>query len=145
MKAKEYLSQALRLDHRINSKLEQLENLKALAMRVTTNFAQEKVSGGRELRGPFENTMAKIIDLENEINQEIDRFIKLKQEIMETICQVEDVNCQLVLEKRYINGRSWEDISLELGYSRSGVFRIHSEGLKEINKILKSGLKWTKM
>ncbi len=118
MKAKEYLSQALRLDHRINSKLEQLENLKALAMRVTTNFAQEKVSGGRELRGPFENTMAKIIDLENEINQEIDRFIKLKQEIMETI---------------------------ELGYSRSGVFRIHSEGLKEINKILKSGLKWTKM
>jgi DNA-directed RNA polymerase specialized sigma subunit len=142
MKAKEYLSQAIRLDHRINSKLEQLENLKALAMRVTTNFAQEKVSGGTDLRGPFEKTMAKIIDLENEINQEVDRFIKLKQEIMETIYQVEDVNCQLVLENRYINGKSWEDISLELGYSRSGVFRIHGEGLKEINKILK---KWTKM
>lgn len=105
MRAKEYLSQALNLDHRINSKLEQLENLKTLAMRVTTNFAQEKVSGGKSLRGPFENTMAKIIDLENEINQEVDRFIELKQEIMDTISQVEDVNCQLVLENRYINGK----------------------------------------
>ena len=142
MRAKEYLSQALNLDHRINSKLEQLENLKTLAMRVTTNFAQEKVSGGKSLRGPFENTMAKIIDLENEINQEVDRFIELKQEIMDTISQVEDVNCQLVLENRYINGKSWEDISLKLGYSRSGVFRIHGEGLKEVNRILK---KWTKM
>jgi HPt (histidine-containing phosphotransfer) domain-containing protein len=142
MKAKEYLSQAIRLDHRISSRLEQLENLKALAMRVTSNLTQEKVSGGRNIRGPFENTMAKIIDLEKEINQEVDQFIELKQEIMDTICQVEDVNCQLVLEKRYISGKSWGDISLELGYSRSGVFRIHGEGLKEINEILK---KWTKM
>ena len=80
--------------------------------------------------------MAKIIDLENEINKEIDQFIELKQEIMDTICKVEDVNCQLVLEKRYINGKSW-GISRELGYSTSGVCRIHGQGLKEINRILK--------
>lgn len=141
MKAKEYLSQAIRLDHRISSRLEQLENLKALAMRVTSNLTQEKVSGGRNIRGPFENTMAKIIDLEKEINQEVDQFIELKQEIMDTICQVEDVNCQLVLEKRYISGKSWGDISLELGYSPDGVFKIHRRGLKEIGGILKTGSK----
>ena len=136
MKAKEYLSQAIRFDHRISSRLEQLENLKALAMRVTSNLTQEKVSGGRNMRGPFENTMAKIIDLEKEINQEVDQFIELKQEIMDTICQVEDVNCQLVLEKRYISGKSWGDISLELGYSQDWIFKIHRRGLKEISGIL---------
>ncbi|CDX03449.1 RNA polymerase sigma factor, region 3/4 [Desulfitobacterium hafniense] len=141
MKAKEYLSQAIRLDHRISSRLEQLENLKALAMRVTTNLTQEKVSGGRNIRGPFENTMAKIIDLEKEINLEVDQFIELKQEIMDTICQVEDVNCQLVLEKRYISGKSWGDISLELGYSQDWIFKIHRRGLKEISRILKIGSK----
>ncbi len=42
MKAKEYLSQAIRLDHRISSRLEQLENLKALAMRVTSNLPRKR-------------------------------------------------------------------------------------------------------
>jgi hypothetical protein len=46
MKAKEYLSQALWLNQRIDNKLEQLERLKAMAMRVTANLTQEKVSGG---------------------------------------------------------------------------------------------------
>ena len=141
MKAKEYLSQAIRLDHRISSRLEQLENLKALAMRVATNLTQEKVSGGRNIRGPFENTMAKIIDLEKEINQEVDQFIELKQEIMDTICQVEDVHSQLVLEKRYISGKSWGDVCLELGYSQDWIFKIHRRGLKEISGILKEGSK----
>ena len=141
MKAKEYLSQAIRFDHRISSRLEQLENLKALAMRVTSNLTQEKVSGGRNMRGPFENTMAKIIDLEKEINQEVDRFIELKQEIMDTIYQVEDVNCQLVLEKRYVSGKTWGDISLELGYSQDWIFKIHRRGLKEISRILKKDSK----
>jgi uncharacterized protein YueI len=43
MNAKEYLSQAIWLDQRINSKLEQKEQLEALATRVTVNFTQEKV------------------------------------------------------------------------------------------------------
>jgi hypothetical protein len=46
MTAKEYLGQAYRLDQRINSKLRYLESLKSLAMQVTTNFTQVKVSGG---------------------------------------------------------------------------------------------------
>lgn len=141
MTAKEYLGQAYRLDQRINSKLRYLESLKSLAMQVTANFTQVKVSGGRNIRGSFENTMAKIIDLEKEINQEIDHFIELKQEILNVICKLEDINYQLVLEQRYLDNKSWEDISLGLGYSRSGVFRIHSEALKEVTKVLKCGLK----
>jgi hypothetical protein len=45
MGAKEYLSQALWLDQRINSKLELLETLRALAMKVSGNLTEEKVSG----------------------------------------------------------------------------------------------------
>lgn len=137
MDAKEYLSQVHKLNQRIDSRLEQLERLKSLAMRVSTNITQQRVSGGNGVESPMEKALTKIIDLENEINKEIDQFIGLKQEIMGTIRKVEDVNCQLVLEKRYVSGKQWEDISNELGYSISGVFRIHGQALKEIGKILK--------
>jgi hypothetical protein len=51
LKAKEYLSQALWLDQRINNKLEQLETLRALATKVTAKLAEEKVSGGNNTKG----------------------------------------------------------------------------------------------
>lgn len=137
MKAKEYLSQAYKLNQRIDSKLEQLEVLKSMSMKVTSCFSHTKVCGGNMEKSQMEKTLVKIIDLSNEINDEIDRFIELKMLIMETIQKVEDVNCQLLLEKRYINGKSWEEISEELKYSISGVFKIHGQALKEIDKILK--------
>ena len=72
MKAKEYLSQALWLNQRIDNKLEQLERLKAMAMRVTANLTHEKVSGVYNERSPMENTIVKIMELEREVNDEID-------------------------------------------------------------------------
>jgi CRISPR type III-A-associated RAMP protein Csm4 len=71
MGAKEYLSQALWLDQRINSKLELLETLRALAMKVSVNLTEEKVSGGKNTKSHMENTIAKIVDLEKEINRDI--------------------------------------------------------------------------
>jgi DNA-directed RNA polymerase specialized sigma subunit len=137
MTAKEYLSQALWLNQRINTKLEQLANLKALAMRVNSNHIREKVSGGRDLRGPFENTMAKIVDLENEINQEIDQLIELKQEIMDTISQVDDPIGQIILEMRYVNGKGWDEIARDIKFDIRTAFRIHGKALKQIEEIRK--------
>jgi DNA-directed RNA polymerase specialized sigma subunit len=141
MKAKEYLSQALWLNQRIDNKLEQLERLKAMAMRVTTNLTQEKVSGGYNERNPMENTIVKIMDLEREVNDEIDKLINLKQEILETISLVDDPMAQLLLEMRYINRRTWGEIAGELGYSDRGIHKIHGRALKEIDEIRKSAVK----
>ncbi len=127
MKAKEYLSQALWLNQRIDNKLEQLERLKAMAMRVTTNLTQEKVSGGYNERNPMENTIVKIMDLEREVNDEIDKLINLKQEILETISLVDDPMAQLLLEMRYINRRTWGEIAEELGYSDRGIHKSMAE------------------
>ena len=137
MKAKEYLSQALWLNQRIDNKLEQLERLKAMAMRVTTNLTQEKVSGGYNERNPMENTIVKIMDLEREVNGEIDKLINLKQEILETISLVDNPMAQLLLEMRYINRRTWGEIAEELGYSDRGIHKIHGRALKEIDEIRK--------
>lgn len=136
MKAKEYLSQAMWLDRIINNKLEQKEELEALAKRTTVDFTQEKVSGGRATTSPIEDATVKLIDLSNEINDDIDRLIDLKEQIAGTIDKVDDFRYRLILEMRYIKGMLWKDISRDIGFDRRWVMRLHSRALKEIDKII---------
>jgi DNA-directed RNA polymerase specialized sigma subunit len=137
MNAKEYLNQAYKLNHRINSKLEQMEVLKSLSMKVTTCFSNVKVMHSSTEKSQMEKTLVRIIDLGIEINNEIDELIRLKSEIADTIHEIDDVNCGLLLEKRYISGKSWEEIADEMQYSISGIYRIHGEALKKVSKTLK--------
>ncbi len=135
MNTKEYLSQALYLDLIIESKLEQLEALKCLATKVTSNITKEKVTNGNKSNRLLENTVIKIVDLENEINENIAHLVGLKKEIVDIINQVDDLNCRLILEKRYIAGESWEEISEELNYSVRGVYKVHGKALKKVERI----------
>ncbi|WP_350343241.1 DUF1492 domain-containing protein [Proteinivorax tanatarense] len=137
MNAKEYLSQAMWLDQRINSKLEQLDTLRALAAKVGANLTEEKVSGGNNIKSHVENTVAKIVDLENEINEDIDRLVDVKAEITGTINQVDDPISQIILEQRYINGKGWDEVAREIGFDIRTAFRAHGKALKEIEKIKK--------
>jgi DNA-directed RNA polymerase specialized sigma subunit len=137
MSAKEYLSQALWLDQKINSKLEQLEALRTLATKVSANLTVEKVSGGSSTKSHMENTIAKIVDLEKEINQDIDRLVDIKADIIETINQVEDPFAQIILELRYINGKNWGEVAGEIKFDIRTAFRLHGKALKEIEEIKK--------
>lgn len=135
MNAKEYLSQAIWLDQMIDSKLEQLSILKSLSMKVTSSFTKEKISGGSIEVSKMENTIVKVIDLENEINGDIDRLVDLKRDIQKTINQMDDINQQLLLELRYLNAKGWDDIATQMGYDPRTVFRIHGKALKKFEKI----------
>lgn len=141
MIAKEYLSQAICLDKMIDNKLEQLDSLKSLSMKVTSTLTHDKVSGGNHVKSSMENAIVKVMDLEDEINDTIDMLVDLKREIIETIHQVNDLNYQLLLEMRYISGKSWEDVALALNYNSRSVFKVHGKALKEIEIIRKEGSK----
>ncbi len=135
MNAKEYLSQAVWLDRMIDSKLEQLEMLKSLAMKVTSSFTKEKISGGNIEKSKMESTMVKVIDLEHEINADIDRLVNLKKDIQDTINKMDDINQQLLLELRYLSGKGWDEIAASMGYDPRTVYRIHGKALKEFERM----------
>ena len=141
MNAKEYLSQAMWLDKIINNKLEQKERLESLTQKVTADFSMEKVSGGKVTTSPMEDATVKLIDLNYEINEDIDRLVDLKREIVKIIGQVEDVSFQLLLEMRYINNKSWDDVARDMGYDKRWIMRLHGRALKEIDEILKEATK----
>jgi len=137
MSIKNYLSQAIWLDQMIDSKLEQMETLKSLAMKVTTSFTKEKISSGNINKSNMENILVKVMDLENEINKDIDRLVDLKREIQDIINLMEDINQQLLLELRYLNGKGWDEIAVSMGYDPRTVYRIHGKALKEFEKLKK--------
>ena len=131
MNAKEYLKQAFYLDKRINSKLEQVESLNALATKATSTLSDMPKSPSRGT-SKLEDTIVKIIDLQEEINRDIDKLVDLKKEIVRTIKKIEDKELQVVLEKRYLCFESWEKIAVEMNYSIQHIFRLHSKALKNI-------------
>ena len=131
MTAKQYLSQAYRLNERINSDLSELDRLRDLATSLSgVNYDGVRVSKTRSTEAPFEKTICKIIDAEKKINAEIDRLVDLKAEISEAISQLANVDEQLLLRFRYINNYGWEKIAVLMSVSMRTVHRIHASALR---------------
>lgn len=131
MTAKEYMEQARYLDMQINSKIEQVRTLNELATKVTTVYSDMPHSPNKNT-GRMEETIAKIIDLENEINRDIDALVDLKQEVKTAVSKIEDEKYRVLLELRYINQKSWEEIANQLGYDLRYTHKIHGRALQKI-------------
>ena len=133
MNTKEYLSQAYRIDQRINSKLAQVMSLRDLLGKATGTL-----SGAPKAATPnphsMEETIAKMVDLENEINEDIDALVDLKTEIMRRIKRVENTEYQTILELRYLCFKRWEEIAVEMGYSLRRLYELHDCALEGISK-----------
>ena len=138
MTAKEYLYQAYRLDQQINSKLEQVARLKHMAMQATGRFQAERISGTPQ-HSPMEDAVSKLIDLEYEINDDIDRLVDLKREMYVLIAKISDPSHRVLLELRYLGGNNWEDISSKMSYDLSWVFRLHGRALQEVEVVRGKG------
>lgn len=131
MNVKEYLGQAYRIDQRINSKIEQVSSLHSLATKATSTLTDMPGSPNRNIHR-MEDVIVKIIDLENEINQDIDKLVDLKAEIMGVIKGVDNPEYQTLLELRYLCFKPWEQIAMEMGYSINNLFKMHRKALSEI-------------
>lgn len=131
MTAKEYLGQARFLDMRINSKIQQIMSLNELATKCTSTISDMPKNPNRG-GSRMEDAVIKIIDLEEEINQDIDKLVDLKRDIMTAIKAVPNTEYQTILEKRYLCFITWEQIAVDTNYSMPHIHRMHSAALKEI-------------
>jgi len=81
----------------------------------------------------MEDVIAKMVDLEAEINADIDALVDLKREIVTVIKRLDNTEHQTLLELRYLCFMRWEAIAVELAYSSQHMFRLHDAALKEIS------------
>jgi DNA-directed RNA polymerase specialized sigma subunit len=134
MTAKEYLGQAYRLDQRINSKLGQIASLNELATKCTWALTGMPRNPNRRTSTMAE-AVAKIVDLQMEINYDIDRLIDLKREMVMLIKSVDNTECQTLLELRYLCFKTWEQIAVDMGYTIDNVYRIHRKALSVVSAL----------
>ncbi|MFS2315897.1 hypothetical protein QUC22_06105 [Dehalococcoides mccartyi] len=132
--AKEYLSQAYRIDQRINSKLEQVKSLRELATKATATLSDMPRSQSPNFHR-MEDFIAKALDLESEINADLKTLIDLKREVVTIIKCVERTELQPILEMRYLCFETWEEIAVALHYDLRYIHRLHGRALEEVDLI----------
>lgn len=131
--SQQYLSQAYRLDELIDSDLKELEQLKSLATCVSSpNLSEMPHSPNRSTEPSFVRCLPKINDLEDEINNELDKYLDLKLEIRTSINALTNNDEKALLKYRYINFYDWETICEKMNVSLRTAYRIHSTALRNI-------------
>lgn len=131
MTAKQYLSQAYRLDQRIESKIGQIDSLNALSTRMTATLTGMPRNPS-PAASQMEEAIARVIDLETEVDHDVKKLVDLKREIVQVIKAVENTECQMLLEKRYLCFQKWEQIAVDMGFSIENVYCLHRKALAMI-------------
>jgi predicted transcriptional regulator len=136
MRAREFMSQALYIDQRINSKIEQVMSLRELAGKASATLTNTKVSGTKNVHR-MEDAIVKMAELEEEINAEVEVLVELKREISRIVGRVENPACQTLLSLRYLCFKRWEQIAEDMSYSIQHTHRIHGAALEAVETFLR--------
>lgn len=133
MTAKEYLSQYKGLNDSINVKLEQVGELRRKAQTVSSGSSDgTRSSTPRDRIGEI---TARIVGLEREINEDIDRSIDLQREIRAAIATVPEVHLRTLLEYKYINLLTLDETAVRMNYSYPQICRLHGRALQSVKMI----------
>lgn len=129
---KKWLNRYRYLDLEIKQKREQLIKWQSMARKTTTTLSNMPKPKGTEIEDKTAEIVAKILDLNNEINYDILRLLSLKGEIETAIGNVENHTYRLLLTMRYIDFKKWEQIAVEMNYSWQNIHILHKKALNSI-------------
>ena len=125
------LKRYITLDREIEHKLREIDHWRAKLTRIMPIYSTEPKGGG-SIRGKTEGIIAKIVDLEKEIDADVDRLVAIRDGIKAVIESVEDDRERLLLQYRYLEGRTFEWIAAEMNYSWRQIHRLHSQALTNL-------------
>ena len=137
MSAKEYLRQLRRLDFEIKAKLDECEWVRHMATRANVNLSSERTSGGRRATSKVEDCVVKLVMLEESLHRDIAYLAKLKNEAIGKINSLQLSDYRTLLTMRYVIGRSWEEIAVNMSFSYRHTLRIHGAALTEFETVYK--------
>ncbi len=131
LSAKEYLNRGFHINEHIDAKIEQVAMLRDLATKTNVTLSDMPGNPNHD-NSKVEDIIVKIVALEDEINADIDRLVDLKRELMEVIKAVDDPQEVLLLNLRYLNFMTWEEIAVKLGCTVRNVHILHSKALEDV-------------
>lgn len=132
MGIKHQLKQIRLIDLEVKSKMEELDRLNNSFLKSPSlkeiNVQESKVS----LK---DDAYVKIINLNDYINDKVDKLIDLKYQLIQAIEQLDNSKERTIIWMKYISSKSWDEIAEELKISKTTLFILHDEAIKKIDLI----------
>lgn len=131
---KDDLKSILFLDQLINSKLRQLDQLKAYRAWLPSGASDTgPVQSG--LSDPTASTAVKIATLDQSIVEDIDLLVDLKEQARKLFRRLDgNLQLKLIMELRYLECLDWVNVAKRAGYNSRHVYKLHGQALAVLFK-----------
>ena len=132
MTPKEYLYQLKDVDNLISTYQEEADMLMTRLTSTTQRIKEVNVISSQ--KNQFDDTIAKVLDLRNEINAQSDKYVDMKAEARKIVEKIQPLKYQTVLIKYYFQNKTFEQTAVEMGKSYQWVCELHGRALQEFEK-----------
>ena len=134
MEAKEYLDSYRLIQTRINVLMSNIERLRAEAESVSISL--DGLPRGTATSDKMSRIVAEMADLESTLMDEMSGLFIRRTKIITQLGMLKSHKHQLLLQKRYIECKSWEAIAYEMDITWRHCYRLHGSALAEFEKIM---------
>ena len=120
-----YLQRIVTLDAHIDALIKEKEKWYNRVLKLKSNeIGEADVDSSAAIE--------KVIMLENEIEQNIDRLVDMRNRFVSAVEKLDNELCREIMHLRYINDMSFEKIGDKIGYSSKQISRLHKKAVGEI-------------
>lgn len=119
MTAREYLTQVMDAEARIEALAAQMACLARLQMQ-----GERALPAGDEM-------IRKIAEVKEKLRAEIEGWIAQRRAAQRAIASMEKESHRMLLEYRYLCGWDWRRVALKMHYSLDRMWHLHAEALRE--------------
>ena len=128
-----YLIQLEYIDDMINEKKDIIESMRSSITGTSASVEGERVQTSPKDR--LGETCVKIVDLCTQMQDDIDKLLEMKTEVIQTIDQyVTDLKARKLLYLRYIKYMSIETAAHEMRLSRATAYKMHKAAVISISQ-----------
>ena len=134
MEAKEYLDSYRLIQTRINVLMSNIERLRAEAESVSISL--DGLPRGTATSDKMSRIVAEMADLESTLMDEMSGLFIRRMKIITQLGMLKSHKHQLLLQKRYIECKSWEVIAYEMDISWRYCYMLHGSALAEFEEVM---------
>ncbi len=131
MTAKQFLSRGRWIEREITSLIRTRDETRDRLTHITQNYDGD---GAQTTKDPHK--FDSLVELEDKIDELIDRLYATKTEILGVIDRLEDRREFLALKVYYIDMKTWEEVCVELHYSWRQTMYIRKQAIKHVDERL---------
>lgn len=117
----------------INAKIDALDELiERIESKAEGGGSKGGGGGGSRKPGGLDKYLIQI----ETYKSDREKMVRIRDEVYDAICMIENNVHQSALISYYITGRDWEDIAADLGKDRTTIYRWHKKALLDLENIL---------